>query len=321
MARKLFFRRPASDLTVAAELILMVLVATCYCGMTIQPALAQTPDPSPVRPLIESYQMTWNTHDASTLADFFTEEADLVMGNQPRQRGRSAVEGWWRGYFANQEPGRKLTIEVTSLQFLQDGVAVVNVHTTTGGVDALHRKLPSRTARGTWVVSRQSGEWLISAMRGFPTERDRVVLNPSLETAESLRPHIRALVEDYAEAFNRHDASALSSFYRKDADLIVRNGARIYGEEAIRDWWVAYFSQPRPYRAFLIIDEIRMLSPNIALLSITATGEPREAQAELTPIRSAPATWLIVREAGKWRIAALRVLPGQSDQIIRKIDR
>ena len=37
---------------------------------------------------IEDYQKVWNTHQASAVAAFFTEDADMIIGNGPRIVGR-----------------------------------------------------------------------------------------------------------------------------------------------------------------------------------------------------------------------------------------
>jgi len=262
----------------------------------------------------------WNTRDAPAVATFFSEDADLVMGNEPASRGRVAIEAWWRTYFSRQEPERRGTFEVVSARRLSPDVAVVNVTSTTGAANGAD-DLPVRRARGTWVLRRDDGTWLIEAMRGLPTERDSVELLLSTETAESIRPDIRVFVAAYEDAFDLHDPDSLSAFYRDDADIIVREGPVIHGGQAIRDWWRTYFSQPRPYRVLLIIQEIRMMADDVALLNIIGTGEPLDAGGRLVPTRAARATWVILRQDGEWRVAALRMLPGEEDRVIRRIGR
>ncbi len=278
-------------------------------------------DPGALRDYVEAYQKVWNTRDAAAVAAFFAEDADVVMGNVPAVRGRAAIETWWRAYFERQEPERRGTFDVTAARLLTPDVGLVNIDSTTHGVSSGGDPLPVRRFRGTWLLRRDGTEWRIEAMRGQPTEEDRVELKPSLETAESLRPQVRALVAAYEDAFNRRDPDALSALYREDADLIVRNGPVVRGEQAIRDWWHAYFEKPRSYRALFIVDEIRMLGDDAALLNVTATGAPLEPSSEPVPVRSARGTWVLVRQGGRWRIAALRVLQSESDRLIRASDR
>ena len=272
-----------------------------------------------LRARIDAYRIAWNSHDASAVAAFFSESADLVMGNQPEAVGRQAIQDSWRDYFSNQEPERHLTLDVQSVRFVAADVAVVNVATTTGGRDQQDRALPSRRFRGAWVVHRQSGEWLISAMRGEPTERDRVVLNESLAATEELRPGIRAFVDAYEDAFNSHVASAVSAFYRDDADIIVRNGPVTHGRQAIQAWWQSYFAEARPYRALYIVRDIRMVTSNVALINFIVTGAAVESTSQPVPVRYTRATWLLAREgeSSGWLITAVWVLPSEEDDIIR----
>ncbi len=241
-----------------------------------------------------------------------------MMGNLPEARGRQAIREWWKEYFERQEPDRGLTLDVSTVKLIDGNVAIVNVATTTGGHDSTGQELPARKFRGTWLLQRRSGDWLITAMRGFPTEEDRVVLNASVEAAEALSPQIRAFVAAYEDAWNSRDPSAVSGLYRDEADIMIRNVPLVHGREAIRNWWRTYFSQPRPYRAIFIIDEIRMITPGVALINITATGAAVEqTEDQRLPVRYARATWVIVRDAGEWLLSEMWVLPSEDDSIIR----
>ncbi len=290
-------------------------------------------DSASVYEFVEEYHHTINTHDPGALAALFTEDADLMMFNLPGVHGRQAIGNWWRNVwqskFNKQEPGRKGTIIPNSIRFLASDVALVNIETKTGGQDSLGNKLRTRRARGTWLLHRQNGSWLISAMRAMPKERDSIALIRSLKAEESLKPQIRAFVSAYEEAFDTHDPSAISAFYTNDADIVVRNSPLIHGRSAILNWWRAYFAQLRTkwldqnrwfesMKTILIINKIRMITHDIALINITGTGAVRQADTEPPPIRYARATWIIVREKGEWRIASLRVLPSEEDRVIRR---
>jgi uncharacterized protein (TIGR02246 family) len=290
-------------------------------------------DSASVYKFVEAYQHTINTHDPVALAAFFTEDADLMMFNLPGVHGRQAIENWWRDVwqskFNRQEPGRKGKIILKSVRFMADDVALANIETKTGGRDSMGVELHIRRARGTWLLHRRNGNWLISSIVGMPTERDSIELIRSLKASESLKPQIRAFVSTYEEAFNTHDPAAISAFYTNDADIVVRNSPLIHGRSAILKWWRAYFAQLRPQsldrnrwfesmRTILIINKIRMINHNVALINITATAAARQTDTEPPPIRYARATWVIVREGSKWLIASLRVLPGEEDRIIRR---
>ena len=123
---------------------------------------------------IKQYIDTWNSHDAADLAEYFTADADMIMGNGPLLDGRKAIQSWWRDYFAVPEPERRLAIEIKAIRPLTVEVVLVNEQTTTGGRTARVPELPARKARGTWVLLRQDGDWLITALRGMPMPQDRI---------------------------------------------------------------------------------------------------------------------------------------------------
>jgi uncharacterized protein (TIGR02246 family) len=167
----LTLRFESVEIMTVSIIALNILIAA-FSNITV----AQTDkDSAAVYEQVEAYQSAWNTHDATALAVFFTEDADFVMGNQPLIRGREGIQNWWRNYFNGQEPERRLSIMVNSVRIITSDVALVNVTTTTGGQDRQGEKLLKRKARGTWVLHRQKGSWLIIAMRGMPTEEDRII--------------------------------------------------------------------------------------------------------------------------------------------------
>jgi len=160
---------------------MLKLVSAMIMAVTIIAAFpsfigAQTDeDSATVRAQVVKYQSVWNTHDPTALAAFFTEDADLVMGNLPLNRGREAIENWWRNYFKRQEPERRGKFVVNSIRIITSDVALANIASTTGGRDTQGVKLPTRKARGMWMLHRQKGNWFIEAMRGMPTEEDRII--------------------------------------------------------------------------------------------------------------------------------------------------
>lgn len=165
-------RRSGRSTTVPATVVAAVVLLAGVPGA----AAAQTSrDSVAVRAFVQAYRTIWNGHDPSALATFFTEDADMIMGIDPVALGRGAIEGWWRGYFDRQEPERQLAIAVHAVRLITPDVAVLNVVTTTGGRNEKGQALQPRRARGTWVVVRASGSWRISAMRGMPTEQDKII--------------------------------------------------------------------------------------------------------------------------------------------------
>lgn len=123
-----------------------------------------------VRRVVERYEHVWNTHDASAVAAFFEEDADMLFGNGPLLRGRKAIRDFWGTYFAHIDEEREGKFTIDSVRLIAPNVALVNVDSRTEGNGSDGQALPVRLARGTWVVVREGGVWQISALRGFPAE-------------------------------------------------------------------------------------------------------------------------------------------------------
>jgi len=127
---------------------------------------------SELRARMAAYERAWNAHDPAAVAAFFTADADMVMGNGPIASGQGEIQAWWASYFAKISKDRSGSFAVTSIRLLTPDVALVNVDSSTGRQAAGGADLPTRLARGTWVMVHRDGEWLIAALRGLPAQGD-----------------------------------------------------------------------------------------------------------------------------------------------------
>lgn len=141
-------------------LLLVLLLATA------SNSLGQTPEAQSLENFVKTYQETWQSHDASRLANFFTDDSDMIIGIQPIIVGRPAIEKWWDQYFSRIDSGRIVSVSIESMRILGSSIVLLNVQTTTSGIHSETNKgLESRNARGTWVVTSADGEWKIAALR------------------------------------------------------------------------------------------------------------------------------------------------------------
>jgi uncharacterized protein (TIGR02246 family) len=149
----------------ATAIAAVIGLATASAGLL----QAQVQDvPHDVRAWVKKYEDVFNTHKAPAVAAFFSEDADMIVGNGPRIVGREAIQEWWAHYFSKIDEERKGTFAIDSFRVIAPGVVLINLATTTAGRRSTGEELPARLARGTWVVIRESGEWRISALRAFP---------------------------------------------------------------------------------------------------------------------------------------------------------
>lgn len=149
---------------------------TCALGSfnaCIAPAPATTEETArDVRAWIYAYEKTWNTHEAAAVASFYSDDADFIAGSGPRIVGRDAIEESWQRYFSGIDEARQGTFAIASLRVITPDVVLVNINSTTAGEGPSGESLPTRLARGTWVVTRHDGKWQISAFRALPAEGD-----------------------------------------------------------------------------------------------------------------------------------------------------
>ena len=163
---------------------ILVTICVFFVGFSLMAKAQTVEDSASVYKFVQEYQRTFNTRDTAALSEFFTEDADVLVGNLLKARGRQAIENLWRNYwrskFNRQEPGRRGTFKINSLRKITDDVALINLLSVTGGQDSLGAELRTRKARGTWVVHRLKDEWLIASIFMLPAETDSVILRTSV---------------------------------------------------------------------------------------------------------------------------------------------
>lgn len=127
--------------------------------------------PDGLAEFVSAYERIWNTHDADAVAAYFAEDADMIMGGDPTVEGRTAIADSWRTYFDRIDEGRMGTFTIESARLISPEVAVINVDSITSARREEDReRLPTRLARGTWVIVKTDSGWSISALRGQPQE-------------------------------------------------------------------------------------------------------------------------------------------------------
>jgi len=119
------------------NLLLFVFLLT-----TASESLAQTAEADSLDRFVRKYEETWQLHDASHLASFFTDDSDMIIGIQPTIVGRAAIETWWDQYFSRIDGGRLVSVSIEAKRILSPTIALLNVHTTTGGTHSETNEAP-----------------------------------------------------------------------------------------------------------------------------------------------------------------------------------
>jgi uncharacterized protein (TIGR02246 family) len=111
---------------------------------------------------------------------------------------------------------------------------------------------------------------------------------------------VRAVVDAYSAARDKGDAAALTALFTADADQLVSSGEWRRGREAVVKGSLASSQQTQGKRTFTV-DTVRMIAANVAV----ADSRYEIAQTDGTT-RRMWASWLLVKDGGGWKIAAIR---------------
>lgn len=126
---------------------------------------------------------------------------------------------------------------------------------------------------------------------------------------------IRALVKKYADAREANDPAAVSALFVADADQLVSSGEWRRGRDVLVKGAMASSARNAGTRT-LDVDAIRMIGPDSAIAD--ARYEIRGIEGGAT--RKMWSTFVVVRQAGSWRISAIRnMLPAAPPDDARPI--
>jgi uncharacterized protein (TIGR02246 family) len=133
--------------------------ATYYGAFTTGPESAVLSAPLRVRG-------AWEAGDASALADVFTEDGSLLLGDE-QLSGREQIREYMTTVFAGAYRGAKLIEEPREIKFLTEDVALA---ISEGGVllEGEAEIPPARRVRTTWVVVRRGADWALLSQQSSP---------------------------------------------------------------------------------------------------------------------------------------------------------
>jgi uncharacterized protein (TIGR02246 family) len=125
--------------------------------------------------------------------------------------------------------------------------------------------------------------WSIQAQAGLPREAE-----------------IYDIVRRYVEARDARDGSAIAALFTADADQLVSSGEWRRGRDAVVNGTMASSAANAGTRT-ITVEAVRLLGPDHAI----ADGR-YEIAAPGSPPRRMWTTFVVVRQDGAWRIAAIR---------------
>ncbi len=111
-------------------------------------------------------QNGWNANSGQQFAEPFADDADYVIVNGVHVQGREAIGVGHQQIFDTIYKGSNNTLSVEQIRFIRPDVAIAHVHAhlkfNAGG------EPQKASARSTWVLAMESGEWEIAAFQNTP---------------------------------------------------------------------------------------------------------------------------------------------------------
>ena len=127
-------------------------------------AQTRSADEAAIHAQTAAYESSLNKRDPAAVAALFVPDGDLVFFDSPRVSGRDALIQNTKDAVATWPATMRFTLSITAIRFLTPDVAIVDT-------EAHFSEGDMRANRGTSVVVRQKGKWLIAALRVFPAQR------------------------------------------------------------------------------------------------------------------------------------------------------
>jgi uncharacterized protein (TIGR02246 family) len=156
-----------APLTIVVSMIALSYTAPVSAGRQAQPG-GRAEDEAAIRKIVTRLQEGWNAGDGKAFAAPFAVDADYVVVNGMRIKGRNAIEAGHQRIFDTVYKNSNNTASVQSVRFLRDDVAVAHVewHLKTSQDGAAREG----KAMNTLFLTRESGQWSIAAFHNTPIE-------------------------------------------------------------------------------------------------------------------------------------------------------
>ncbi len=149
--------RPRTLVAAAAAVLLLV------CAQSAQ-AQGAGKDEEAIKQIVRQLQDGWNAHDGKAFAAPFAEDADYVIVNGMKIKGREEIEKGHAGIFSTVYKESNNVATLKSVRFLRPDVAVAhvewNLEVKPGGEKA--------KAMNSLVLTRDGGKWSIAAFHNTP---------------------------------------------------------------------------------------------------------------------------------------------------------
>ena len=126
-------------------------------------AQGRSSDEAAIREHTAAYQSAVNKGDPAAIAALFAADGDFIFFDGARLAGRADIQRDAEARVATRPATMRFTLTITGIRFVGPDAAVVDTRAT-------FSEGPMPANRGTSVMVRRDGKWLIAALRVFPAQ-------------------------------------------------------------------------------------------------------------------------------------------------------
>lgn len=161
---------------IVSTLIVLVFLSITACALVIQPTGqtatgARSEDEAAIKAIIQRLQDGWNAGDGKAFASSFAEDADYVIVNGLKIKGREMIASGHQNIFDTVYKNSRISASIKSVRFLRSDIAIAhiewNLKYSENGTPREGKAMNSLT------LTKENGEWSIAAFHNTPITAQR----------------------------------------------------------------------------------------------------------------------------------------------------
>jgi uncharacterized protein (TIGR02246 family) len=148
------------------------LIAILLCGAATAPPAKSTAPPSKsneaqIRERADEFAATWNKHDPTNLAYFWSVDGDLINPFGRKAKGLTEIQRLFQDEHSKGMKDSTYTFTSMSVRFLAPELALVDGDAEISGVASPDGTVATLKPHVTSVWRKSGGKWWIAAARAF----------------------------------------------------------------------------------------------------------------------------------------------------------
>ena len=151
---------------IATISVMFSIIAVIYSNAVTAAPNNRAEDEAAIRAIVTRLEDAWNAGDSKGFAAPFAEDADYVVVNGMRIKGRAAIDSGHRAIFDTVYKGSNLNGSPQSVRFIREDVAIAHVewHLKFKEGDNVREN----KSMNSIIVTKEKGLWSITAFHNTP---------------------------------------------------------------------------------------------------------------------------------------------------------